>query len=100
MTETNCDLFTHNQSRSYLNYLVHIKFCVVTYYSVSYMHLRVKTIRKRFEKFYLSYKLHYLFPYIFRSLCIYVYKGSETVLKDESLYVNRNYHKLFRLLGT
>jgi hypothetical protein len=24
MTGTNCDLFTHNQSRSYLNHLVHI----------------------------------------------------------------------------
>ena len=23
MTGTNCDLFTHNQSRSYLNHLVH-----------------------------------------------------------------------------
>jgi hypothetical protein len=25
MTGTNCDLFTHNQSRSYLNHLVHNK---------------------------------------------------------------------------
>jgi hypothetical protein len=24
MTGTNCDLFTHNQSRSYLNHLVYI----------------------------------------------------------------------------
>jgi hypothetical protein len=24
MTGTNCDLFTHNQSRSYLNHLVHM----------------------------------------------------------------------------
>jgi hypothetical protein len=26
MTGTNCDLFTHNQSRSYLNHLVHLRF--------------------------------------------------------------------------
>ena len=25
MTGTNCDLFTHNQSRSYLNHLVHVE---------------------------------------------------------------------------
>jgi hypothetical protein len=25
MTETNCDLFTHNQSRSYLNHLVQLQ---------------------------------------------------------------------------
>jgi hypothetical protein len=29
MTVTNCDLFTHNQSRSYLNHLVLILFCLI-----------------------------------------------------------------------
>jgi hypothetical protein len=33
MTGTNCDLFTHNQSRSYLNYLVYVYIyvCVCIY---------------------------------------------------------------------
>jgi hypothetical protein len=29
MTGTNCDLFTHNQARSYLNHLVFLKFVFV-----------------------------------------------------------------------
>ena len=41
MTGTNCDLFTNNQSRSYLNHLVHIlypTFDVLKYgtFSISY----------------------------------------------------------------
>jgi hypothetical protein len=31
MTGTNCDLFTHNQSRSYLNHLVHIYVYIYIY---------------------------------------------------------------------
>ena len=29
MTRTNCDLFTHRSSRSYLNYLVHCSYSYV-----------------------------------------------------------------------
>jgi hypothetical protein len=40
MTETNCDLFTHNQSRSYLNHLVFeafaaVNLCIMFMYSVN-----------------------------------------------------------------
>jgi hypothetical protein len=34
MTRTNCDLFTHNQSRSYLNHLVHWKFVTRLEFSI------------------------------------------------------------------
>ena len=47
MTGTNCDLFTHNQSRSYLNHLVH---CHTAAFSVG-KYVRLKSCNKYRSQF-------------------------------------------------
>jgi hypothetical protein len=42
MTGTNCDLFTHNQSRSYLNHLVYIYIFFFWFVMLLYFVLPVK----------------------------------------------------------
>jgi hypothetical protein len=76
MTGTNCDLFTHNQSRSYLNHLVHPGHCYVTDLS-GLAALRKYEQQIRFSSVYLKY-----------NGWLYLYSHTCTLNKSSNIAVN------------